>query len=75
MRVFTPREPKLDPGDAGCRCRPMVVRTYRELMERGHPVAHALDAAREVLLWHHPELSRPDADATVSRWTDPKAAH
>lgn len=53
---------------AACRCRPMVERTYRELLEKGQPPAHALDAALVVLRWHHPEVPSAEAAALVNRW-------
>jgi hypothetical protein len=53
---------------ASCRCRPMVERAYRELLEHGQPTAHALDAALVVMRWHHPEVPSPEAAEIVARW-------
>lgn len=53
---------------AACRCRPMVERAYRELLEKGQAPGHALDAALVVLRWHHPEVTAAEGAAIVNRW-------
>lgn len=53
---------------AVCGCRPIVERAYRELVGRGRPDRHALEAATVVLRWHHPELREPEAVLIVERW-------
>lgn len=60
---------------AACGCRPMVQRAYRELVERGQPNDHALDAAVVVLRWHHPEVPGPEAGEIVSRWVSDGHVH
>jgi hypothetical protein len=55
-----------------CDCREAVERAYRELVGRGEPPDHALDAALTVLRWHHPEVAAPDAVAIVGRWVGPR---
>lgn len=58
-----------------CGCRPMVERAYRELVGRGQPMSHALEAALVVLRWHHPEVPSPEAAEIVARWVSGGPAH
>lgn len=60
---------------AACGCRPVVERAYRELVGRGQPPSHALEAAQVVLRWHHPEVPPPEAAEIVSRWVAGGAVH
>ncbi len=53
---------------AACGCRPMVERAFRELVGRGQPMTHALEAALVVMRWHHPEVPPPEAAEIVARW-------
>ncbi|MCW2243932.1 hypothetical protein [Azospirillum canadense] len=60
---------------AVCGCRPIVERAYRELVDRGRPDRHALEAATVVLRWHHPELAMPEAEQIVERWVAGNILH
>ncbi len=57
------------PADAGdCKCHAAVLRAYKTLLGAGHPEPYALEAAKIVYAYHHPE-DTPDAGAlTVERW-------
>ncbi len=58
-----------------CACRPMVERAYRELVGRGQPASHAMEAAAVVLRWHHPEVPDPEASEIVARWVAGPQVH
>lgn len=50
-----------------CRCHAAVMRTYAEL-SKDQPEYIAVDAARRVYSFHHPEDKFCDAALTVERW-------
>lgn len=49
-----------------CKCHGAVMRTYRSLCDE--PETVAVEAARRVYRFHHPEDSKFDAALTVERW-------
>lgn len=51
-----------------CRCHGAVMRTYSSLLNAGQPKTVALEAAKIVYGYHHPEDSKPDQELTVERW-------
>lgn len=50
-----------------CKCHAAVMRTYREMI-KDQPEYIAVDAARRVYSFHHPEDKFCDAALTVERW-------
>lgn len=53
-----------NPSD--CKCYKAVMRTYQGMSDEPHNVA--MDAARRVYSFHHPEDKKSDAHLTVERW-------
>lgn len=51
-----------------CKCRGAVLRAYKELLSAGHPEVCAMQAAKIVYHYHHPEDPKDDAALTVERW-------
>ena len=51
-----------------CKCQGAVLRTYEGLVSKGQPIQIALEAAKIVYGYHHPEDSKCDAALTVERW-------
>ena len=51
---------------ADCKCYGAVLRTYASM--RDEPQHIAIEAARLVYSYHHPEDSKEDAFLTVQRW-------
>lgn len=60
---------------ADCKCYGAVMRTYGALINDGSPHNVALDAARIVYAYHHPEDSKEDQGLTVERWINEKHLH
>lgn len=58
-----------------CKCKSAVLRAYTLLLSSGTPEAHALDAARTVYRYHHPEDGLQDASLTVERWVYQQKFH
>ncbi len=63
------REPK------DCKCYGAVMRAYGSLRKSGVPQSFALDAARIVYGYHHPEDSKEDQCLTVERWINQGSLH
>lgn len=51
-----------------CKCYNAVMRTYNGLINAGQPEAIALDAARIVYGYHHPEDTMRQRSLTVESW-------
>ena len=51
---------------ADCKCYGAVMRTYKSLDDV--PEAIAMQAAKRVYRFHHPEDSKLDSAITVERW-------
>lgn len=60
---------------ADCKCYHAVMRTYVSLIDAGQPQRVALDAARIVYGYHHPEDSYKNQRLTVERWTHQENLH
>lgn len=59
---------------ADCQCYEAVMRVYETLSAQEPPMI-ALDAARRVYSYHHPEDSRRDAYLTVESWVHAGRSH
>lgn len=53
-----------------CLCHGAVMRTFSSFIKAGRPVTVALDAAKIVYGYHHPEDSKVDRSLTVERWVN-----
>ncbi len=51
-----------------CKCRAAVLRAYNGMIKTGAPQNFAMDAARILYSYHHPEDQLIDAALTVERW-------
>ena len=51
-----------------CDCRTAVVRAFGELRRRNMSQKAALESARAVFSFHHPEVPEADARKTVDAW-------
>ena len=60
---------------ADCKCYGAVMRAYVGLSESGVPHSFALEAARIVYDYHHPEDSKADQFLTVERWINEERIH
>ena len=58
-----------------CKCYKAVMRAYGTLVESGEPQRVALDAAKVVYSYHHPEDTKSDKALTVERWVNEKSIH
>ncbi|MGH1404419.1 MAG: hypothetical protein ACRBDL_09255 [Alphaproteobacteria bacterium] len=58
-----------------CKCYKAVMRAYDGLVEAGEPESVAIDAARIVYGYHHPEDSLADQTLTVERWVNDTHLH
>ncbi len=58
-----------------CKCQGAVLRTYKGLVSKGQPTQIALEAAKIVYGYHHPEDSKQDAALTVERWVYAESMH
>ena len=57
-----------------CKCYGAVMRTYGALInEEPHHIA--MEAAKRVYQYHHPEDSKQDAYLTVERWVTAEHIH
>ncbi len=63
--------------DAGadCKCHGAVMRAYEGLVKAGQPESTALEAAKIVYGFHHPEDSKADQRLTVERWINEEKLH
>tara|TARA_R110001592_G_scaffold16881_10_gene71649 strand:- start:12016 stop:12240 length:225 start_codon:yes stop_codon:yes gene_type:complete len=53
-----------------CKCHGAVMRAYGSLVEAGRPETVALEAAKLVYGYHHPEDAKSDQALTVERWVN-----
>ncbi len=60
---------------ADCKCHGAVMRAYVGLCESGVPRSYALEAARIVYDFHHPEDNKEDQFLTVERWINEESLH
>ncbi len=60
---------------ADCKCYGAVMKAYGALVEAGQPESVALEAAKIIYSYHHPEDSVQDAYLTVERWTSAGHVH
>lgn len=60
---------------ADCECYGAVMKTYAALLESGRPSSVALEAAKIVYSYHHPEDSVFDAALTVESWVNESRVH
>ena len=58
-----------------CKCHGAVMRAYDGIMKSGQPQQVALDAARIVYGYHHPEISFRDQKLTVEHWVHENHKH
>ncbi len=58
-----------------CKCYMAVMRTYESLLDAGRPNCVALDAARIVYGYHHPEDTKQLQHLTVERWVNERHLH
>ncbi|MCK6418454.1 MAG: hypothetical protein L6Q57_05895 [Alphaproteobacteria bacterium] len=58
-----------------CKCQAAVLRAYNCLVIAGRPASVALEAAKIVYAYHHPEDSKQDRALTVERWVCAEAGH
>ncbi len=58
-----------------CKCHGAVMRAYDSLVEAGESEVIALEAAKIVYGYHHPEDSKADQALTVERWINEKKLH
>jgi hypothetical protein len=58
-----------------CKCYKAVMRTYQEMVDAGEPEVIALEAAKIVYGYHHPEDSALGKALTVERWTSEERLH
>ncbi len=58
-----------------CKCYHAVMRAYISLCEYGQPRSVALEAARIVYGYHHPEDKKSDQALTVERWVNEGSLH
>lgn len=58
-------DPAKDPDR--CKCQGAVLRTYGQMV-KDNPQYIAMEAARKVYSFHHPEDKFCDAALTVERW-------
>ena len=58
-----------------CKCHGAVMRTYSGLIEAGRPETIALEAAKIVYGYHHPEDTKADQSLTVERWVNEENLH
>ena len=56
-----------------CKCRAAVLRTYSAMSDE--PPEVALEAAKRVYRFHHPEDTNLDASLTVERWVNAQHFH
>ncbi|PCI56732.1 MAG: hypothetical protein COB36_00180 [Alphaproteobacteria bacterium] len=60
---------------ADCKCYGAVMRAYGGLIDAGEPEKTALEAAKIIYGYHHPEDSALTQALTVERWTNEKSLH
>jgi hypothetical protein len=58
-----------------CKCYKAVMQAYGTLVAAGQPERVALEAARIVYNYHHPEDLKPIAALTVERWINETRIH
>ncbi|MBI1300404.1 MAG: hypothetical protein GC137_01985 [Alphaproteobacteria bacterium] len=58
-----------------CKCYGAVMRAYQGLLKAGQPKEVALDAARIVYGYHHPEDSLRNQKLTVEHWIHQNNVH
>jgi len=58
-----------------CKCYGAVMRTYSGLVGTGNPPSVALDAAKIVYGYHHPEDTKANQNLTVERWINAHHLH
>jgi hypothetical protein len=61
--VFDPANDEIN-----CDCRNAVECAYQGLLKAGEPETIAMQAAKRVYRFHHPEDSIHDTDIIVERW-------
>ena len=59
----------------GCKCHKAVLRAYGGLVDAGQPEKIALEAAKAVYKFHHPEDCVTKASLTVERWLHEERLH
>lgn len=60
---------------ADCKCHGAVMRAYGNMLKSGCPQTVALEAAKIVYGYHHPEDSKEDQSLTVERWVSEESLH
>ncbi|MCC6597312.1 MAG: hypothetical protein IT559_00795 [Alphaproteobacteria bacterium] len=60
---------------ADCKCYGAVMKAYTTLAQAGRPLSVALEAAKIVYTYHHPEDSQFNAALTVERWVQQDRVH
>ncbi len=58
-----------------CKCHGAVMRTYSNLIKAGRPDTIALEAAKIVYGYHHPEDTKANQALTVERWVNEENLH
>lgn len=58
-----------------CKCHGAVMRAYAGLIDAGQPETIALEAAKIVYGYHHPEDSASDQSLTVESWIHAEKLH
>tara|TARA_R110000868_G_scaffold29080_5_gene108319 strand:+ start:3880 stop:4077 length:198 start_codon:yes stop_codon:yes gene_type:complete len=57
-----------DQDENQCDCRTAVVRAFGELRKRNMSQKAALESARAVFSFHHPDIPEADARKTINAW-------
>ncbi len=60
---------------ADCKCYGAVMNAYGALIRAGQPSSVALEAAKIVYAYHHPEDAPFDAALTVESWVHENRVH
>jgi hypothetical protein len=58
-----------------CKCKGAVERAYFSMVKAGRPANVAIEAARIIYQYHHPEDPRDVAHLTVERWVNEGRYH
>lgn len=58
---------------ASCKCYNAVLQAYKGLLSAGRPEICAIQAARIVYNYHHPEVPRDEAALVVDHWVHESA--
>lgn len=74
MACTIPVEKNVKSAD-DCKCYGAVMRAYKGLVKAGQPKTVAMDAARILYGYHHPEDSLSDQKLTVEHWINENNKH